>query len=153
MTTLRLAWRNLWRNRRRTLLMMGIVAVGAWAVVLFWGITEGFFSSMIDAQVSLDTGDLQIHRPGYLDDPDLELALSSAQLAAIEAALSSEPVRAWALRLELEGLLQSPYAARGIEIRGIDPAQEPRVTVLPQALRAGRFLEGPGEILLCRKIA
>lgn len=65
MTTLRLAWRNLWRNRRRTLLMMGIVAVGAWAVVLFWGITEGFFSSMINAQVSLDTGDLQIHRPAH----------------------------------------------------------------------------------------
>lgn len=152
-TTIRLAWRNLWRNKRRTLLMVGIVAVGAWAVVLFWGVTEGFYSSMVHAQVTLDAGDLQIHRGGYLDDPDLELALSPAQLERIESALRDGPVRAWAPRLELEGLLRSAYVAKGIQIRGVDPKREPRVTTLSQALVEGRFLEASGEILLSSQIA
>lgn len=152
---LRLAWRNLWRSRQRTLLMIGIVAVGAWAVVLLWGVTEGFFSSMIHARVSLDTGDLQVHRRGYLDDPDLELVLIPDQLRALEEVLQGQErrVRAWAPRLELEGLLRSTYAARGVQIRGIDPAREPQVTVLHRAVSEGRFLEGPGEILLSREIA
>jgi ABC-type lipoprotein release transport system permease subunit len=152
-TTIRLAWRNLWRNKRRTSLMIGIVAVGAWAVVLFWGISEGFFSSMIHAQISLDVGDLQIHRLGYLNDPDLELALSPDQLEAIESALQDERVRSWSPRLELEGLLRSAYAAKGIQIRGIDLEREARVTTLPQAVVQGRFLENPAEVLLSRKIS
>ena len=133
--------------------MASLVAVGTWAVVLFWGITEGFFSSMIRAQVALDAGDIQIHAPGYLDDPDLERALSPEQLQAISTALADGMVRAWAPRLELEGLLRSAYAARGMEIRGIDPDREAQVTTLAQTMVVGRLLEGPGEILLSTRLS
>jgi len=148
-TLWRLAWRNLGRNRRRTALMVAMVALGTWAIVVLWGVTEGFYQTMVEAQVRWDTGDLQIHRPGYLEDPQPEKSLSEHDIQAIEARLAAEPaVRAFSKRLKLEGLLKSAYGATGVEIRGVELPTETQVTRIAEALVEGDFLKGPGEIVL-----
>lgn len=144
MTLIKLAWRNLLRSRRKTALMIAIVAFGTWAIVVMWGLTEGFFTSMIHAQTSLDTGDLQIHRSGYLEDPDLELTID---LEVLQALPKARP------RIEFEGLLRSAYSAVGVWGRGIEPKLEVEATKVNETMIEGRFLEGPGEIILSRKLA
>lgn len=154
MTLWRLAWRNLRRNRRRTALMVSIVAVGTWAIVVLWGVTDGFYVSMIRAQITLDTGDLQVHRVGYLDDPNLDKALSLEALERVLGAFQDLPsLAAYSVRLSFEGLLKSAYTATGVNARGVEPAAEIAVTDLEEALVEGRYLEGPGEILLGRALA
>jgi len=134
--------------------MVAMVALGTWAIVVLWGVTEGFYKTMIESQVRLDTGDLQIHRAGFLEDPDLKLALDETALDEIRAVLTQEPlVEAFSLRLETEGLLKSAYGATGVEIRGIEPAGETQVTQIAQAIVDGRFLNGGGEIVLGRALA
>lgn len=134
--------------------MVAIVALGTWAIVVLWGITEGFYKTMIDAQVRLDTGDLQIHRAGYLEDPDLAKALSEDEIKELQVVLQTQrEVKAFSVRLVFEGLLKSPYGATGVEVRGVEPSRETQVTAIAQEIAEGRFLSGTGEIVLGRVLA
>ena len=115
---------------------------------------DGFVSSMVRAQVSLDTGGLQLHRTGYLADPDLKLSFSPAELATLQARLKKIPeIQAFSPRLLAEGLIQSAYGSTGVEIRGFDPELESRTTTLSESLVAGRFLSRPGQIIMGRPLA
>ncbi len=153
-TLARLAFRNMRRNRRRTGLTMGIVAVATWAMIALWGLTDGSIQSMIHAQTTLDTGGLQLHPAGYLDDPDLELAFPPAELERLTGDLVDRPeVRAVSPRLTLEGLLQSAYGSQGVSVRGLDPSRETQVTELHERIVSGRFLRDGGEVVLGATLA
>jgi len=123
-------------------------------MVASWGLTDGSTASMVNAQTSLDTSDLQLHRPGYLDDPDLANVFSRAQLAQLKATLRGyKVVDAVALRLVSEGLLQSAYGSQGVSVRGVEPDLEARVTQLGQRVVAGRLVSQPGEVVLGQTLA
>jgi len=149
----RIAWRNLWRHKQRTMLMIGIVAFGSWVILVLWGISDGFIRSMTDTQVVYNQADLQLRARGYTDDPVPSNGLTLAQVRAAQEALRDPRVQATSPRLEASGLLRSTYGSDGVVIRGIDPVSEQRVTRLHDAVVEGRFVAGPGEILLPAKLA
>lgn len=147
--TLRIAWCNLWRHPQRTLLMIGMVAFGSLVVILMWGVTDGIFDSMSNAQINFDQGDIKVFSSLYRADPKPEHGLDFQETTLVLEALSGLPVvKGAAPRLVTQGMLKSAYGATGIEIRGIDPVVEQQVTTLSQLIHSGRFLEGLGEILL-----
>ena len=150
----RLAWRNLGRSRRRTALMVAVVALSTWAIVVLWGVTDGFMRTTIDAQLRLDTGDLQVHRAGYLGDRDLSTALNVNQLDVIRNQLASmDVVQAASARIELNGLLKSAYGSTGVAIRGVEIPNETDVTDIVEALADGAFLAGEHQIVLGEALA
>jgi len=152
-SNLRMAWRGLWRHPRRTVLMVSMVAFASLVIILLWGVTDGFMTSMTDAQISVDQGSLKIRSALYEEDPAPENGLSPDQVAAAGAALAAAGVERHAPRLSVYGMLKSAYDATGIEIRGIDPLREPQVTTLATRIAAGRGLEKPGDLLLSEEIA
>ncbi len=148
----RLAWRNLWRQRRRTLLLVVVVAYATLAIVFFWGFTDGFLDSVMNAQGRLVAAPVLISSEVYHHDPDPSNGLSG--LAALEAlALADPQVGAVAPRIDFGALLRSPYTTEGVMARGIDPAREGRVSDLPSRVSQGRMLQGPGEIVLGKGLA
>ncbi|MGC9530168.1 MAG: ABC transporter permease [Candidatus Bipolaricaulaceae bacterium] len=150
---LRLAWRNLWRHPQRTLLMIAIVAFGSFCVIVVWGLTDGWIETMTHTQVSLDQGDLKVFAAGYRADPAPQHGLSSEELGRALDEAEEIPGAAAAPRITLLGMLRSAYGAVGVEIRGIDPAQEQEVTELHTHLSEGHWLHGSGEILLGNRLA
>lgn len=148
MTVLRMAWRNLWRHKARTVLMMGIVLFGSLIVLLMWGITAGVFDSMIRAHVDLDYGAIKVFPAGYRDDPAPGKGFSTEALDEVLATASQIRGATSAPRLVAHGLLRSAYGATGVELRGVDPEREPTVTHPEEALVDGRFLAEAGEALL-----
>ena len=64
-----LAWRNLWRNPRRTALTFVAIGVGVWSMIVLAAIMEAWGASAFDAAIKMLTGHGQIHAEGYLDDP------------------------------------------------------------------------------------
>ncbi len=146
-TLARLAWRNLWRQRRRTLLLVVAVGYATLAIVFFWGFIDGFLNSILAAQGRLIAAPVAITTEAYHEDPDPSHALGP--LGAIESAALSDPrVRHVAPRVEFGALLRSPYTSEGSMARGIDPQVEGTVSELPQHVTNGRMLHAPGEIVL-----
>ncbi len=147
----RLAWRNLWRHRRRTLLLMLVVAYATLTIVLFWGINDGFIQSILYGNARYLGAPVLISTPAYFQDPDPEQGLPSLGfLSEVEA---QPGVRAAAPRLEFPGLLRSAYTAEAVRVRGVEPALEARVSHIPSAIAQGRMLEKPGEVVLGQQLA
>ena len=147
----RLAWRSLWRQRRRTTLLITIVAYATFSNIFMWGFTDGFLESMLTGHARLISSPVLVATPAYRDDPDPEHALPDLDF---RDALRQVPgVGATALRLEFPALLRSAYASQGVLARGIEPAQEGRVSHLPAHVRTGRTVANPGEVVLGRALA
>lgn len=143
----KLAWRSLGRQRRRTLLLVLVVAYATAAIVFFWAFTDGFLTSIFQGHARLVQAPALITTSAYHADPDPVHALADLDgpLAAAEA---SGTATAAAPRLDVQGLLRSPYASTGAQLRGIVPDLEVRVSQLHQEVRDGRLLEAPGEVVL-----
>jgi len=137
----RLSWRYLWRNHRRTLIMLMAIAVGAWAMIFMTALMRGMVDQMIEDGIDALPGFVQIHNPAYRDDPSIENSMpppDSGLLAALQAA----PVTAWARRVKVPAMISSERNSRGVMLLGVDPANEIAVGFDPASIAQGRFLEG-----------
>lgn len=147
----KLAWRNLWRHRRRTLLLMLVVIYATVSIILFWGLQDGFFDSMMTGNARFLSAPVLVTREAYFQDPDPANALPS--LAFVDAVKGQPGVRSVAPRLEFPGLLRSAYTSQGVQARGVDPSLEPSVSGIPGSIKEGRMPQKPGEVVLGKNLA
>jgi lipoprotein-releasing system permease protein len=151
---MRLAWRNLWRNHRRTLIMLMAITVGVWAMIFMTALMRGMVSQMVKDGISVLPGHVQAHHPQYHDDP------SVANLIPIDDAelmlrFDAAGFRAWASRVRVPAVVTSEYDSRGVTLLGVDPARERGVTFVDYDEVDGRFLESARDsgIVIGRKLA
>ncbi len=151
-TIMRIAFNNLYRQKRRTFLTVAIIAFGVIAVLLFTAIAGSFKGMMIGQITDTMLGHIQIHRKGYvesLDNMPLNLTINKKQLDKITGILDKEKlVEGYSFRILLGGMLSNYVETTNIKLAAINPAQEK--VVIP--LLSGRIKEGimlkKGEILL-----
>ncbi len=150
-TLVRLAWRNVWRHRRRTILLVLVVAYAAFGTIFFWGINDGIIASVLTTQARFVVAPVLVTTTAYRDDPDPEHALPD--LAVVPTLQRAPHVRSTALRLEFPALLRSAYTAQSVLARGVRPAEERAVSAVPVHVAEGRMLQAPGELVLGRGLA
>jgi len=151
---LRLAWRNLWRNGRRTAIVLTAVGVGICGVVLSMAVNNGLVLQMVQTAITTEVGHLQLHARGFDRNPVLRLRLRDGGRRAAAALSDLSGVAAWAPRVRGEGLLFSPRSSAGVRVLGIDPKREAAVTVLARSLVAGQYLgDGAHRILIGKALA
>jgi ABC-type lipoprotein release transport system permease subunit len=140
----RLAWRYLWRNHRRTIVMLGAISVGAWAMIFMTALTRGMVDQMIADGISVIPGHVQIHNPDYLDDPSVSnrIALTDAELAE---RFDDAGFDAWASRVRVPAVITSERESRGVTLLGIDPDAERTFSFVDYDAVDGRFLESPDD--------
>lgn len=139
MTFVRLAARNVLRNRRRSIITAAAITLGLAALIFLWAFIDGVNEQMIENSTSYLSGHLQIHRAGYHEDRTLDLLLADPD--RVEAHLRKQPeVEAFSRRMEGNALLSAGEKSRGVMVVGIDPDREAKVTTLSRALKSGRFL-------------
>ena len=136
-----LAWRNLWRNARRTGITLIVVSVGLWSVLFFNSFLNAWGQASKDAVLDLLIGQGQIHAAGYMDDPNIE-ALMPPPSRALIAALEVPEISAWATRLQLPGVVVSEYKTLPVNIVGVDPQAERRLSSIPDKIVEGQYLSG-----------
>jgi putative ABC transport system permease protein len=139
MMLLTLAWRNIWRNRRRTLIVLTSIVVGVVALVFFESYVNGFMQQMFDSQLGTHTSHLQIHARGFEDDRIVQNFMTESATPA--ASLKSSPaVKAFSRRTVSYGLISSASNSAGIVLVGIHPDEEARITTIKASVVAGRYL-------------
>ncbi len=135
-----LAWRYLWRNHRRTIIMLSAVSVGAWAMMFMMALSRGMVDQMISDGISVIPGHVQIHNPDFLDDPSISNPIPYSE-AELEQKFDNAGFVAWASRVRVPAVITSERESRGVTLLGIDPAAEREFTFVDYDRVDGRFLE------------
>ncbi|MGI9273034.1 MAG: ABC transporter permease [Woeseiaceae bacterium] len=136
---LRLAWRNLWRQPRRTWLTTGAMVFSNILLVFMISLQFGMYGVMIDNTLQTFTGHLQVQAPGYKDDQKMRQVVEDIRplAATIRAELNNDRVAA---RGTAFALASSDDRSYGIAIIGVEPEFEPLVSTVPGLVRDGRYL-------------
>ena len=137
---LRLAWRNLWRHKRRTWLTVGAMIFSNALLVFSISLQFGSYDMMIDNTLQAFSGHIQVQREGYLEDPKMRYTLdhisSTAQLLRAELELQSIGARAAGF-----ALASSNERTFGLQIIGVEPRFEASVSTIPGLVKQGRYLQ------------
>src|ERR1700693_6107152 len=131
---LQLAWRNLWRNRRRPFITMAAIALG-YAMLMFVAcLMAGLRWQMIENGTRLVLSQIQVHAPGYYPNRSIQKTIGGGKgtdVKALLAAITADSrVYCAAPRVHCYGLVNSGHRSAGVELLGVVPDQEPKVTVL-----------------------
>lgn len=140
----RLAWRNLWRNHRRTLIMLLAISVGVWAMIFMTALMRGMVDQMIQDGINSLPGFVQIHHPEFRDDPSIDNSLAEPG-GELMTALEGPTVTGWTSRVRVPAMISSERNSRGVTLLGVDPAGEKAVGFDPDSIVEGRFLTGPDD--------
>jgi ABC-type lipoprotein release transport system permease subunit len=153
----RLAWRNVWRNPRRTGLSVAATVFAVALVVFAVSMADGSHERMIEDAVRLASGHVAISGEGYRDSMTLEHFVPWD--GRVEAVLEETGgVRAWAPRISSFALISLGDRSHGGMVIGVDPEKEAGVTTFVRRVNEGRFVAAdpaPGvrEVVLGRKLA
>ncbi len=148
---LKLAWRNVWRNLRRTLITLSAVTFGLASIIMFNGFTDGFHAQWINNYVRVYTGHIQIHKKGYRDDPRLWRSIDDPEDIVREIEAMDE-VEIVTTRTELEGLAATAENSAGVLIKGVEPDKETTITHLKDRIIEGRYLSRKKDILIGHRL-
>ena len=135
-----LAWRNLWRNHRRTSIMLAAITVGVWAMIFMTALMRGMVDDMLLNGIRSMPGEVQIHHPEYRDDPSINNSMPAPSAELLEA-LKTPEVVAWTSRVRVQAVISSERDSRGIVLLGVEPDSELQVSFDSDSIREGRFLE------------
>ena len=137
---LQLGWRNIWRNPRRTVVILTAVVIGVWCMVTLGALMRGMIDQMVRNGIATLTGHIQVHSKGYRDDPVIENSMVDPQ--AVEHALRGLlPAGArWSSRVRVNAVASNARHSGGVVLVGIEPAPEAGVSFIGDAITQGRYL-------------
>ena len=150
----RLAWRNLWRNHRRTLIMLAAITLGVWAMIFMTALMRGMVGQVIADGISALPGHVQAHHLDYRDDPSIAnlIPISDTDLSA---RFEDAGFVNWATRVRVPAVITSEYESRGLTLIGIDPTSERGMTFVDYDAVEGRFIESSDDsgVVIGKKLA
>lgn len=142
---LKLAWRNIWRNKRRSLLTLFAVTFATFASIAMRGIQLGTYEITINHAVNLFSGPIQIQKNGYRDKPSLNTNFRISE--DILSAVNSTPgVTAFSERIYAQGLISFKDNSLGAAIFGINPESERDVTTFMERITNGKFFHSDSSL-------
>ncbi|MBW1846295.1 MAG: ABC transporter permease [Deltaproteobacteria bacterium] len=135
-----LSWRNIWRNPRRTAVIMIAVIIGVWSMIFLGALMRGMVEDMLDNGIATLTGDIQIHQKNYRDDPAVENSMTDTK--NINKALKKvlpDGARSTS-RIRVNGVASNARHSAGVTIVGIHPVNEVGISFIGEAVAEGRYL-------------
>ncbi|MDH5393879.1 MAG: ABC transporter permease [Gammaproteobacteria bacterium] len=139
-----LAWRNLWRNKRRTLVILLAIVLGVWAMIVTAAFMRGMIFQMLEDTVDNLAGHVQIHHSQYLDDPVINNSFDPDS-HTISRITHDPRVLMWSDRIRLPAVVLSERETTGITMLGVNPARESKISFIGKSVVEGRFLNSSSD--------
>ena len=149
-----LAWKNIWRNKKRSLIIIIAITFGLWGGLLAGAIMMGWGESMVDTAIDRNLAHIQIHNPGFLRDKEVTNYIPDG-LAIMDSVQTIPGVKAVSGRTLVEGMAASPTSTFGVTIMGIDPDRAKQVTDIYKRIVTGNYFSGKTKnpIVIGQKLA
>ncbi|HAV24283.1 MAG TPA: ABC transporter permease [Bacteroidetes bacterium] len=153
MMTFRLAWRNLWRNPRRSVVVLSSLVVGVVAAVVMDTVSRGMVQQVLENQIGSHVAHIQIHRKGFHENPEIRSTVPDAD--KVRKVLTGTPgLRAFSERVVSFGLLSGAATSSGVSLIGVNPEAEKKITTISASITKGVQLSGhPNEVLIGEALA
>lgn len=150
---LSLAWKNIWRNKTRSLILIIAAALGLWGGVFTIALMNGMWEAMINNYIDRNTGHIQIHAKDFLKEKNLNNYIAEGEKILSQLQTEKE-ITGVSARVIIDGLVSSPHASGGIKIVGINLTDEMKVTTISKALKEGKFFsEANDQVVIGKKLA
>lgn len=153
MTYIKLAWRNLWRNKKRTLIAAASVFFAVLLALLMRSMQTGYYDYMINASVRMYTGYIQVHGKDYWEKKSLDesMMLDEKHLTELR---NTAGVNLTVPRFETYSLISYKNKTKVVQVNGINPALENQLTDLKKKLISGEYLRDSSRgIILAQGLA
>jgi putative ABC transport system permease protein len=139
-----IAWRNIWRNKKRSLVLLTAITLGLCGGVFSTGLMVGMAETMVNTAIDRYLGHAEIHTKTFKANPVINDFIPDGDSIAVSLK-STKGVIGVSARTVLEGMASSTASNTGAQIIGINPVDESRVTTNAQRLIAGEFLNETGQ--------
>lgn len=149
-----LAWKNIWRNKKRSLILVLATCFGVWGGIFTSGFSVGMWEGTIESAIDRELSHIQIHHPKFRDEklvsqfiPDIDNVRKNL--------LNEDLISAYSERIIVEGIISSPVSTRGVKIFGIEPSQEKKVTSIYRKVIDGSYFteDKENQIVIGSKLA
>lgn len=135
-----IAWRNIWRNKVRSLVVILAVTLGLFGILFMIALSNGMVVQKIDASINNELAHIQIHDSGFIQDPSLHYYIKDSK--PIEDEISAIPgVKAVCSRIKAMAMASTAATGAGIMVNAIDPEQEKQVSKIYQCIIEGDYFE------------
>lgn len=138
---LQLGWRNIWRNRRRTMVIMTAVIIGVWSMIFLGALMRGIADQMVRNGISTLTGHIQVHQRGYRNDPVIENSMTEPEVVEVSLNKLLPANALWSSRVRVNAIVSNARHSSGITLVGIDPRRERAVSFIGQTVTEGHYLK------------
>jgi ABC-type lipoprotein release transport system permease subunit len=134
------AWRNIWRNKLRSMVMILAIAIGVFASVFTWAFYRGMVVQRIETAIEAESSHIQIHHPDYLEGPDQRFFIPALDKVA-ERTGEVPGVKAVTRRVLVHAMISSAENGAGVRVIGIHPGPEGRVTTTSARIVEGSYFQ------------
>lgn len=138
-----MAWRNIWRNPRRSSVLISAVAAGVFSFLGLTAYMAGFSMQWIDASIRLQGGHLLIAGQGYYANPVVRNSIKDWR--PVEEAVADIPGARASVRMEVLGIMNSAAQASAVQITGVEPRLERISSPIPGAIKEGAYIDDAGD--------
>lgn len=136
----KIAWRNVWRHKARSGVVIGSIVVGIWALAFGGGFMQSFMIGYIQQSIRHETSNGQIHHPDFSKDQDITFTIHDVE-KIVRYLKQQKEVKSICERSIVNGMISSSRQATGVKIVGVDPAEEAEVTQLDSLIAAGEYFD------------
>lgn len=150
----KIASRNIWRSRKRSLIIIAAVSIGLWAGIFMMAFYNGMIEQRINSAITDELSHIQVHHPEFRKEYDIKYHLSEGR-KIVETIRKDSKIKAVAGRIILKGMIASASGSSGITINGIQPKAEQALTDLNGKIIKGNYFnpQKTNEIILSKKLS
>ncbi|MBK9109621.1 MAG: ABC transporter permease [Saprospiraceae bacterium] len=153
MMLIKIAWRNIWRSKKRSIILAVAISLGLWTGIFLIAFYNGMIEQRVDSAIRTEISHIQLHHPEFKKDHDIKFTISDGY-ETLQKCQSPNQVHSASARLILQGMVSSSAGSHGVFINGIIPKQENLLTRLEDKLITGNYFsnDGTNEIILSQKL-
>jgi len=137
-TLIKIAWRNVWRNKLRSLTVITSIVLGLWAGFFTMALTLGLNEQRMDSAVKSYLSHVQIHHPTFLEKYNIKDVIINPN-AIVSTLKENSLVKNSAIRTIIAGMGSTAHGSAGIQVIGVDPEQEKKLTSISNSIVKGNY--------------